>query len=471
MWRKLFGKPSDDSHSNEDKPVHTAAREGPQSLQRLLDRDASLRDERGWFSRHPIHVAAEAGQVECVRLLLRLGASPNVREGLHQQTPLHFAVTSDSVECVDLLLDAAADVNTADARGETPVFYAKSRIVIDRLATAGADLGVISERGQYPFQYCAAYVRSIDVMRFWMEQGVELNHVPDFGWPALNALCGRAYSPQETPDYDRDMELLDLLITHGADLSLYGKDGETALYDACINWHTPLAERLLNAGAEPNQPVRSGDTPLHAAVFRQDEQLVRLLLAHNADVNALNRYRKTPYDICEVEAIRSLLAPHHKATTTPVPTADQCIERLRAIPKFQGEPLQGCSEDEIIRLEQQLGVQLPKAYREFLSRMGNGIGEFMVSDRWRFKLNDLAEIARDEEYQTFCNLPDDYFVFGERDGYYWVFFIADGTDDDPPVFSFTDGEDQDYQQVARSVWEFIESLVVDYELWSEGGIL
>ena len=76
-----------------------------------------------------------------------------------------------------------------------------------------------------------------------------------------------------------------------------------------------------------------------------------------------------------------------------------------------------------------------------------------------------------QNYKDFCDLPDDYFVFGERDGYYWVFFIADGVDDDPPVFSFTDGEDLSYEQIARSVWEFIESLVIDYELWSESDAL
>ena len=292
MWKKLLGLSSDDPQSNEDKPIHTAAREGIEPLRTMLNRKPALRDEPGWFSRQPIHVAAEAGKVDCVDLLLNMGASANVREGLHQQTPLHFAVTADSIECVDRLLEAGADVNAADSRGETPIFYAKSRRVIDRLADARADLGVISGRGQYPFQYCAAYIRSLEVMQFWIEQGVDLNHVPEFGWPALNAVCGMGYSTQQTPDYDRDLALLDLLIANGADVALLGKDGETALYDACINRHTRLAERLLVAGADPNQPNRSGDTPLHAAVFRQNEPLARLLLDNGADVNMANRHHK-----------------------------------------------------------------------------------------------------------------------------------------------------------------------------------
>lgn len=471
MWKKLLGLSSDDSQTNEDKPIHAAAREGVEALRKMLDCKPALRDDPGWYSRQPIHVAAEAGQVGCVNLLLKLGASPNIGEGLHQQTPLHFAVGSGSIECVERLLEAGADVNAADSRGETPIFYAKSGGVIQRLADAGADLGVISGRGQYPFQFCAAYIRSLEVMQFWMERGVDLNHVPEFGWPALNAICGMANSPKETPDYERDLTLLDLLIAHGADVALQGKDGLTALYDACMNRHTRLAERLLVAGADPNQSIRSGDTALHAAVFRQDEPIVSLLLTHGADVNITNRHRKTPFDICEVDSIRSLLTPQYKPQTKPVPTADQCIERLRAIPKFQHAAVEGCSKDEIDGLEQQHGVKLPSAYREFLSRMGRGVGEFMVSDRWLFKLDDLREIARDPDYAELCDLPDDYFVFAERSGCFWVFFVADGSSDDPPVFSFDDGEERSHEQIGRSIWEFIESLVIDYELWSEDGAL
>src|ERR1019366_6355876 len=104
-------------------------------------------------------------------------------------------------------------------------------------------------------------------------------------------------------------------------------------------------------------------------------------------------------------------------------------------------------------------------------RMGKGAGEFMVSDRWRFRFDDLCELARRGEYAEYCDLPDEYFVFAERDGYTWVFFVADGTSEHPPVYLFDDGEQRSYKQIARSVWEFVESLVIDYELWDEQGLL
>lgn len=469
MWKKLFGSRAQDSHTNEDKPVHHAAREGLDALRRLLTAQPALRDQPGWYGRQPIHVVAEAGQLECLDLLLTLGAAVNACEGLHQQTPLHFAVNADCIDCVQRLLAAGADVNAADGRGETPIFYARSRVVIERLATNGANLAVISQRGQYPFEYCAAYIRSVDVLRFWLEQGVDLNHVPQFGWPALNAICGMPPGPQKASDDDRDVALLELLIDHGADVSVCSSAGDPALYEACVGQRHGLVEKLLSAGANPNQPNRSGDTALHAAVFRKDDFLVRMLVLYAADVNITNRHRKTPFDICAVEKIREFLTPYHQPKITPVPTADECLARLRAIPRFRNVTCRGCSPAEIAQLEQQLAVQFPRAYRDFLSTMGKGVGEFMVSDCWTFQFDDLPEIARDDEYAEYCDLPPDYFVFAERSGCFWMYFVADGSCDDPPVFGFDDGEERCSRPIGRSIWEFIESLVIDYEIWSEDG--
>ena len=76
--------------------------------------------------RHPqagstlLTVAAFSGQPETVRLLLDLGADPNVANN-DSGTALHVAVFMGRADSAKLLLDAGADTTVKDANGQTPV--------------------------------------------------------------------------------------------------------------------------------------------------------------------------------------------------------------------------------------------------------------------------------------------------------------------------------------------------------------
>lgn len=54
---------------------------------------------------------------------------------------------------------------------------------------------------------------------------------------------------------------------------------------------------LIESDVDVDLPDQSGDTALHFAVKRQDIDFIRMLLAFGADVNPLNKYKKTPLDI------------------------------------------------------------------------------------------------------------------------------------------------------------------------------
>jgi ankyrin repeat protein len=55
---------------------------------------------------------------------------------------------------------------------------------------------------------------------------------------------------------------------------------------AILYQRTNIIAILLENGADPNRPDKYGDTPLMAAL--SDEDAVRLMLAHGADVNRRN---------------------------------------------------------------------------------------------------------------------------------------------------------------------------------------
>jgi ankyrin repeat protein len=77
------------------------------------------------------------------------------------------------------------------------------------------------------------------------------------------------------------------------------KDAEdgTALHFASWKGHVDAARALLAAGADVNAHSKMGHwgtTPLHAAAHGNQRPIAELLIEHGADVNALDSGGKTP---------------------------------------------------------------------------------------------------------------------------------------------------------------------------------
>lgn len=105
--------------------LHYAARQGhPRSLDLFLRPPISLpsaaTDGSGLA---PLHHAAYAGSLECVRLLLTRGAAVNLRSEKHL-TPLLIAAALGHHDVVDCLLRQGAAVETVDLQGMTALHLA-----------------------------------------------------------------------------------------------------------------------------------------------------------------------------------------------------------------------------------------------------------------------------------------------------------------------------------------------------------
>ena len=51
---------------------------------------------------------------------------------------------------------------------------------------------------------------------------------------------------------------------------------------------------LLEKGANVDQPMYDGDTPMHMAHYKGSREAIRLLLDYKANINAQNNEGKTP---------------------------------------------------------------------------------------------------------------------------------------------------------------------------------
>ncbi len=75
----------------------------------------------------------------------------------------------------------------------------------------------------------------------------------------------------------------------------YGMQETTDIFDrtllifAVINENIDAVKKLLESGADVNQADKRGDTPLHYAARNGFLKIAEILIAHNADVNAITR--------------------------------------------------------------------------------------------------------------------------------------------------------------------------------------
>ena len=210
----------------------------------------------------PLYLACENGNPALVRVLLEAGASPDATLP-SGETALMTAARTGSAGAVASLL-AHADVHAREAMEEqTALMWAVSQRhpgVVELLLAAGADVRARSR------------VRPVVVA-----------HSPRTGAPgAVTVVDEGGYTPLLFAARGGDLASARLLLAAGADPNDTAPAGTSALVVATHSGHGALAAALLDAGADANASG-AGYTPLHAAVLRGDESLVRALLAHGAD--------------------------------------------------------------------------------------------------------------------------------------------------------------------------------------------
>jgi len=92
-----------------------------------------------------------------------------------------------------------------------------------------------------------------------------------------------------------ELELARQLIAAGANAKAANRYGVTPLHEASLVADVPLMEALLKAGANPESAYGAGETPLMIAARTGKLDAVKLLIDHQAGVNAAEEFRgQTP---------------------------------------------------------------------------------------------------------------------------------------------------------------------------------
>lgn len=130
----------------------------------------------------PIHIAANSGAFDCVKLLKNYGADVNAR-GLKGWRPIHFSVDKKFTEIVKYLLQNGAKVNSKTDEGSLPIHIAAQSgciRIVELLIEHGANLHAKGSNGWLPLHY-AAYFKHFEVAQFIINNGGNNHSTSDGG--------------------------------------------------------------------------------------------------------------------------------------------------------------------------------------------------------------------------------------------------------------------------------------------------
>jgi uncharacterized protein len=225
--------------------------------------------ERDNCDRTPLHVAAGAGALRCLDLLLARGA-PLEAADISGGTPLITAVGSAQTAAAARLLAAGALMDYTYKPKDTPEIRERKR--------KEHDSAMALARKQYPDQF-----KLLDQLEELSEPGED---TVDYKREAREIYVKCMVDPREIHAICccQDLAILQLLVEgHGADVNVV-QTGKWVLNTFAAKANAAGVAWLLQHGAQPDL-THTGATALHAAVARDSLDCAQLLLKAGADPN------------------------------------------------------------------------------------------------------------------------------------------------------------------------------------------
>jgi len=257
----------------------------------------------------PLMFAAQQGDEDGTRILLRAGAKPNDAQPKTGLTPLMIASAMGNAKAVDVLLDKGANPDLADANG----YSSLHRVVRDsdygiNAASKDAILAIVTSllkhganpnirlsqdkekaaeeikngnvqlegkrtavtvteiilQGATPL-FLAAEVNNLDVIKALVDAGADPLIASERGTTPLMMAAGAGTDVQREREPDERataVETAKFLVARGADVNAAGQYGWTALHAATYQGMNDLIEYLVSKGANIDQKDEFGQTPL-----------------------------------------------------------------------------------------------------------------------------------------------------------------------------------------------------------------
>jgi len=234
----------------------------------------------------PIIYATRANDLESVKALLAAGVDVNQVTN-YGWSSLLVATQNRYYKLGAYLLDHGANVNLANKGGWTPLY----------LATDNRNI----ENGDYPVR--KGDMDHLDFIKILIAKGADVNARMKDSTETRTVFTNQWLDENGATAFLRasqsgDLELMKLLLAHGADPKIQTALGVTALQAAAgIGWVEGITSEwsqkqtdeavklLLDLGLDPNAQADTGRTALHGAAHKGSTQVVQMLFDHGAKLD------------------------------------------------------------------------------------------------------------------------------------------------------------------------------------------
>ena len=201
-----------------------------------------------------------------------------INDSLEGKTPLIIAVGNSYIDTAKILIENGANINAVDIEGWSALSYAVNNGDIEIAKLLLENKSKIKDELLIAIK-SPIVESSINIMKLLIDNKANINYTDENGFNPLNIAIESG-----------DMELTKFLITNGANVNSLMQDGVSLIGYAIAQNNMDLLQILIENGANVN--YTNGDswanTPLQTASRLGLDNVVRILLTRNADINAVD---------------------------------------------------------------------------------------------------------------------------------------------------------------------------------------
>uniref|UniRef100_UPI003AAC1882 ankyrin repeat and SOCS box protein 15b n=1 Tax=Centroberyx gerrardi TaxID=166262 RepID=UPI003AAC1882 len=252
--------------------IMAAIEQGDVYALRKLSGCVSAFRERDGGGRLPLHTAAEQPHQDALDVVLQASTSSGLtleEQTADGETALTLAAEAGLVGNVGVLLRRGASPHNTNSSNESPLLIAvrqRSYDMVLALIMGGAFVEQVCLT-KWTATHEAAKLGCPAILMLLLRHGGQVSSRDGHGVTPLGIAAEYGHA-----------EALDLLVQHGGDVNAQATNGDTVLYDASGSGNLDCIELLLLHGANPNVASYACQLPIHRAAYEGHFLALRTLI-------------------------------------------------------------------------------------------------------------------------------------------------------------------------------------------------